>query len=322
MNEDGYDGQYYYLITSNLIPPLNEARDSYRQQRIIYPLLAKTLSFNQVDLIPFSLIFINLSAIIIGTFIFWNLTSRSLMSTLIFSLNPAYILGLQYDLIEPLAITMSLAAFYYFNKQRHLPGLLFFSLAVLTKEVTLAFLAPLIIYLFLKKRYKLSLIYSAAPIPFLLYSTLLRVYSKQLNIGINSGLHSFSFPFEGVITVLLNSKYFPVSSGIHTYIIIFFLILLVLFLAISFEAVKKSFNFIAFCMVFIILTSAFYSEIIWSSFMGAARSIQTFYILAPLIYLKNHGKLVTLGMILMFIIEIFTLIRPFVVSPKFIYTII
>src|SRR3990172_3717441 len=63
----GYDGQFFYFIAQDFAVPRREVVDVGRYQRIGYPLLASGLSLGQRDLLPGSLILVNLVAILSGT---------------------------------------------------------------------------------------------------------------------------------------------------------------------------------------------------------------------------------------------------------------
>src|SRR3989344_4787031 len=63
----GYDGNYYYKITADIILKHIDI-SSIRYQRIMYPLVVKIFSLNKIDLIPFSMIAVNFFAIILSAF--------------------------------------------------------------------------------------------------------------------------------------------------------------------------------------------------------------------------------------------------------------
>ena len=66
----GYDGQFAYQIARD---PANgwtkTDAPAYRYQRIVYPLVARLLALGNADLVPWTLILINLGALVVGTWL-------------------------------------------------------------------------------------------------------------------------------------------------------------------------------------------------------------------------------------------------------------
>jgi hypothetical protein len=145
----GYDGQFYYYIA---IDPANARyyfdQPTYRYTRILYPMLARVLALNRVDLVPYSLILINLLAIVAGTLAVAAWLKRRLVSpwfALIYGLFPGLFICLQRDLAEPLAFALVAWGVYLLDtggKHRLTLSALVFALAALTRETAVIF--PLI----------------------------------------------------------------------------------------------------------------------------------------------------------------------------------
>lgn len=151
---DGYDGQFYYRIALNPFTRQQTAygimidTPAYRQQRILYPLLAWALSLGQWQWIPGVLILINwlgLCAIgwLAGTYT--QALGRHALWGALWAFYPGFLITLGMDLTEILEVCFLLAAL--LALQRHRPGTLtlFLTLAMLTKETVLLVIVAVLI---------------------------------------------------------------------------------------------------------------------------------------------------------------------------------
>jgi hypothetical protein len=65
---DGYDGQFAYYLALDPIGAADKLdAPAYRTQRILYPMLARWLALGQPDWIPWTLVLVNLVALVAGT---------------------------------------------------------------------------------------------------------------------------------------------------------------------------------------------------------------------------------------------------------------
>jgi len=142
----GYDGQYSYFIA---VDPVR-ARfymdwPAYRYTRIAYPLLARALALGQAELIPDTLILINLLAMAGGTLALaaWlRRRGRSPWLALIYGLSLGLFIAVNGDLTEPMAYALVALAVYLLDfggRRRVLWAALCFGVAVLTRETTAIF---------------------------------------------------------------------------------------------------------------------------------------------------------------------------------------
>ena len=142
----GYDGQYYYRLA---LDPLTDRPiahgirldlPAYRQQRILYPVLARVLARGQDELIPWTLIAVNfiallalgwlggLYAIQLGVPAIWGLA---------FPLYIGFVTSLSRDLAEPVECALILGALLCVRRHRYWIAALLLSAAVLAKEPAL-----------------------------------------------------------------------------------------------------------------------------------------------------------------------------------------
>jgi len=200
--DNGYDGQLYYFMAQDY----RNNVDGLRYQRIIYPTLAKIFAFNLDQFIPYTLILVNLASILIGTFFFIKLISlrqANLGYAYLWAFNPGYLYGFMRNLAEPLMITLVLIGIYCLYKKKIFWSSLFFAISILTKEVAITIVFPLILFYLIKKQWKNFSAITLSVIPFIIWGVIL-----CFNFGYSGFLMSSSqitIPFIGFIKYILNA---------------------------------------------------------------------------------------------------------------------
>ncbi|MCB0208377.1 MAG: hypothetical protein KDJ52_03580 [Anaerolineae bacterium] len=201
----GYDGQFAYQMALHPlgatpyldIPP-------YRYQRLLYPLTARLVALGWPQLIPWTLLGLNLVALAVGTY-----TMARLL--ILHRLNPWYALpvglfagqlvSLRLDLNEPFALTFALLAVYAFEKDRSRWGALFLALSVLSKETSVAFIGGYLLYYCLRRQWRTLVetgLISLGPFALLQLAIWLNFGEIGLRSG-GQGATSFSWlPFGGM----------------------------------------------------------------------------------------------------------------------------
>jgi hypothetical protein len=152
----GYDGQFaYYIALDPLNAPAWMDHDAYRYQRILYPFLVWVFSFGgQPSLIPWAMIAINLVCILSAAYllsVFLQERGISSWIALSFVFFAGVFMALRGNLLEPLAISLSLLGLLFSYRGRWLWAGVAFALAVLAKEMALAFLLGVVAWLFLRQ---------------------------------------------------------------------------------------------------------------------------------------------------------------------------
>ena len=147
--EGGYDGQFALYIA---LDPAEAHHyidtPTYRLSRILYPIAARVLAVGQAGAIPWMLLFINIGAVVFGSFALALLLVRRNVSpwlALLFGASPALWIAVDRDITEPLAYALVIGALLALDSQRWLTSGLIFGLAGLTRETTLLFPLALII---------------------------------------------------------------------------------------------------------------------------------------------------------------------------------
>jgi len=182
-DSDGYDGQFYYRLaldpfTTRVVDfGISLSVPVWRQQRIVYPLLARMLALEQAGAIPAALIAVNLLALCgigwLGGAFAQALNCHALLG-LVLPLYPGFLFALARDTAEILEVSLALAGMWCVMQQRAWWAALFFTLAVLTKETAL--LAVVGVF----AAYVLSQRKTIAPQAFVIPAIVLAVWHRYL----------------------------------------------------------------------------------------------------------------------------------------------
>jgi hypothetical protein len=145
-NSLGYDGQFYYRLA---LSPFTHDQSGfgvrfdsprYRQQRILYPLLASLFSLGAPNLVPWSLIFVNyLGVCVIGWLggLYAQAVGRHALWGIACALYAGFLLTLSSDLTEIVEVCFILASLVLIRRERQRTAAVLLLLAVLAKETAL-----------------------------------------------------------------------------------------------------------------------------------------------------------------------------------------
>jgi len=141
----GFDGQFYYYIALDPQSAWQLLDTTARYQRILYPMIVRSLSLGYLPLIPLLMIIVNLASIFAGTEFLARLLKWFRLNSwysLGYGFNIAQLLCLSRDLPEPLMYAFVIVAIYYAETRGsfRVAGILF-SLALFTKEPAILFIA-------------------------------------------------------------------------------------------------------------------------------------------------------------------------------------
>jgi hypothetical protein len=168
----GYDGQQAYAIAVDPCGASSKLdHPAYRYQRILYPMVARILVLGGEDLIPWSLLVVNLVAACAGVFFLSQLLIERGVSawwSLVPLLSFNYLISMRLDLNEPLAYALAIGGLWAFERKRMGWALVAFGLAGLAREAALVFPIGLAIWSCLKRRWRSGLaILAASTLPYL-----------------------------------------------------------------------------------------------------------------------------------------------------------
>jgi hypothetical protein len=152
--EIGFDGQYAYFLA---VDPINARfymdSPAYRYTRVLYPLTARVLALGRADLVPWTLILVNLAMIGVGTAALAAWLRRhgaSAWYAAVYGFYPGVLITLTRDTTEVMAYGLVAVAVYLFDRRGPNPALpqrgremvgaaIVFALAVLTRETAAIF---------------------------------------------------------------------------------------------------------------------------------------------------------------------------------------
>jgi hypothetical protein len=138
----GYDGQWFFYIAHD--PLLREPDPetfldlpAYRYARILYPTLAWALALGQPAALPWTLLAVNLLAVLGGTVACLDLLGQlgaSRWLALAFAFSPPMMIGVSAMLAEPTSFALVVAGLALAVRGRHRPAGVILALAVLARE--------------------------------------------------------------------------------------------------------------------------------------------------------------------------------------------
>jgi hypothetical protein len=315
----GYDGQAYYYTASDPFIKTNFHRiDLKKYQRFLYPFLAHILAFGRRSLLPYSLLIVNILAILIGTlFLSFLLKKRgiSVWYSLIFALGIGNIIALQYDLTTPLYLCLILIGIYFYEEKKIVSTALFFSLALLTRETTGLIILVFLIYEFFGKRHKNSIVIALSFIPFLILQFVL--YRRLGEIVILGSSGHLTLPFAGIIQKIgsINLSGGGIKHILREISVIPYFCFVMLVLAVSMSKLLKNknvYNWNLFIQAFI---SIFLCFPLWEEFAAITRTTFAIFPFIILSYAKDRDKLSKYLFIGAGLLTIAAIIRILFISP-------
>ena len=194
----GYDGQFAYQIARDPVNGWTKTDvPAYRYQRILYPIAARALALGNADLVPWTLIIVNVMALTAGVWLTEEILQHFQISrwyALIYGLSAGTLMSVRLDLTEPLAYALAQAGVLLALKDRWRWAAVMLALAVLTKEMTLAVAAGIgLVYLFQRKWTRLFAFSATVLLPFAIWQLVLWRWFGQPGIGSGGALAT---PFE------------------------------------------------------------------------------------------------------------------------------
>ncbi|MCH8093187.1 MAG: hypothetical protein IH953_01205 [Chloroflexi bacterium] len=173
----GYDGRFAYALALEPVgADEGEVLDkpAYRYMRIVYPIAARILGLGIPELIPWSLLALN---ILVAGATAWLLAdlagvrAGAVWVVLILLLSLNYLIGIRLDLNEPLATLLSISGLWFHKRRRPALAAAAFALAGLTKEVFLTFPMAVAIYEITRRNFKVAaILLVGSTLPYLAWS--------------------------------------------------------------------------------------------------------------------------------------------------------
>ncbi len=201
----GYDGQTYYYVTDDPFLRRRAFRSPQRYGRIGYPLLIWALTLGQRDARPVAMIAINLLAVtgvvyLAGLIILQFGRGTSPWWALAAALNPSLLIAVQKDLAEPMTTALALGGLLLYLRQRVPWAALLFACALLTREVAVLFLLPIIAAEVWARRVRYVAMLLSCVAPYLIWQALVAYSLGQSNAAATQS--QFGRPLAGIIAAL------------------------------------------------------------------------------------------------------------------------
>jgi hypothetical protein len=205
-HSSGYDGQFYFRLA---IAPFSVRQSVagvhfdypvYREQRILYPLLAWLASAGRPAAVPWALIVMNLlaAAAIAGSAAFILQDSpRPLMLAVAIALYPGFLLTMSRDLTEMVEIAFVLAGIALVLARREGLAVVMLAAAVLAKETALIMPVAIAIDRALRKRLRARDALFLVPVATFIGWKMYLFHAWHLPPSLGTDGH-FSLPFAGL----------------------------------------------------------------------------------------------------------------------------
>lgn len=227
-NSEGYDGQFYYGLA---LKPFTKKPfvsgvwlddPAYRQQRILYPLLAWMVTYGKPDYLPHVLIAINLLFLALTAYFGTQLVQMFKFPKifgLIFPFYSGLLFSFSLNLPEILEVALILWAVSEFERKKYLYAGFILSLAVLAKETALVVpLGYLIFFVVSRLFYNKKGDWIVAILPIITY-LIVRIWMLLVwgNLGIEFSIHT-GVIFDGFVKFLF-TLILPITSIQKTYLL-------------------------------------------------------------------------------------------------------
>ena len=292
----GYDGQFYFYAAHDPLIMAEAWRfmdvPAYRYQRIFYPWLAALCALSSPGLIPYTLVLVNLGAILMGSFFVARLLQREGMSPWyagIYGFLSGFILCLLRDLAGPVAMGFLSGGLYYFSARRFYLGGAFLAAALLAREVVLVVPAVFLLFALLARRpgkRLAAIILSVCPL--FLWSGY--VFFRFRDLPWRGGEGNFGGPLSGIISYGETLLAAPGRWSEKTYLVIFLVVCgLSLFLAV--REVLRSKDEVSVSFLIYALFPFFMTTSIWIEPWSYGRVLLPGAVLLLVNFIRSHDRL-------------------------------
>ncbi len=235
-NSPGYDGQFFFFASHDpfIRKGLGEFMDvpAYRYQRIMYPWLAALFALGRPELIPYSLVLVNVGSILIGSFfVIWMLKKQGMSPwyALFYGFFSGFILCVFRDLAGAVAMGFMVGGIYFYSLRRFYLSALFLSCSVLSKELVLIVVFCLLLHSAAFRRSgRAFLAMLVSVLPFLIWQGYVFLCFRVLPY--QGGKSNFGKPLVAIVAyvqnILLSSERWGKNYVIITLVVIFLSMLL------------------------------------------------------------------------------------------------
>lgn len=293
---EGYDGTAFYRLA---LDPFTRAATAYgitldvpvyRQQRILYPLLAWLLAFGRAQNVPWTLVIVNLLAAAgLGAAgaALADAAGRHPLWGLLFPLYPGFIYSVSRDLAEALACAFAVAAIAAIARKRYVLAGIFLGCAVLTRETLLGLaIAWLIAWAWSRVRGGF-VVFAIPAAAYATWQLILRAMWGKTSL--QAGLPRLAIPLAGYWHALVASSSLKHLHRLHFYELAY----LAIFVVLAIVSLKTTQAILAWRIAFVgyLVLGATLSWSVWSDNAGYMRILSDCYIVSATIIVQS-GRVV------------------------------
>jgi len=206
-----YDGAQYYLVARNIPDMFRPSRwdhlrsvspTSYGYQRFLLPLTALVLSLGQTGLLPYAFLLINLASLLLAFWIVLHAFPDKPLYAYAVGLCPAAMVGLHFDIAEPLTLFLLTLFLSRFIRSQRLDAvdICILSLAVLTREVNILFAGLLGCYVLCGRQWRDAGLMCIPLVAFLLLHGWIYAIFGEMPFFMSTG--KSTLPFQAVYELL------------------------------------------------------------------------------------------------------------------------
>lgn len=320
---DGYDGLTYYFAADDPFLQRRVYHDVFRYQRIGYPVAVWAASLGQHALRPLAMVGVNIIAVLAVAYLsgliilLWG-KGTSVWWALACAVNPGLLIAVQGDLAEPLTIALSLWGLLLYMRQRIAWAALAFAAALLTREVAVLFIAPLVIAEVMARRWRGAVALVLAGVPYLLWQVILAATFGH--VGAQGSQGNFTLPLVGIGAVITEAGHNSLRGAlVHQGSILAVVVLVVATLVVALVQVRRRYDIVSGGLLAHGLAALFAGPGIWIAYTSAARVFGGIYPLTVFGFAQQRGRMFYLLVIANVLLTLFTFIRLIAISPTLPY---
>lgn len=319
-DEGGYDGQFYYYVAMDPFLEKGYFKNAYRQQRILYPLMARLLAFGKENLLPYTFYIVNLAALAAGMYFFILILrqySLSPMWSLFYGLSPPSIMTIQYDLPSPVSICLIIAAVYFYISRNIFLATVFMSFSFLAREDSIVVLLPLLVWDYqCNRRFKRIILLSSCLIPFFLWQLFVAVKLGDAPMATSAEVVSF-IPFSGIIGYIKTIEFGDfkqISRQFSTLLIFSYFAILSVIIVKKLLNLRHLFYYVvtAYCLLAIFTLPSQ-----WNNYGGLLRMFYGLFPFLILSYCVEKDRLLKKAVCFIGVLSFLTVIRILFISPVY-----
>ncbi|MCO5199034.1 MAG: hypothetical protein M9941_14915 [Anaerolineae bacterium] len=200
----GYDGQFVYYIAQDGWDSAEKLDiPAYRLQRILYPVVARVVSLNNPDVLPWAMLAVNFVAITAttGALAVWlRRNNCSPWYALGYGLYLGTFMAYSRDVTEPLAFGLTAIGIILWLDDKLWPALVLFALGALAKEQALLLPIGLGIAALLARNWRQVALLPLSAVPLLIWDVVLWLRFDTIPVGSGSSVQLI--PLQGIVSQL------------------------------------------------------------------------------------------------------------------------